>query len=387
MSSTHDRKFREYVMNTSERTKRAGFTLVELLVVVGIIAALIAILLPALTKAREAANTVACLANLRSMGQAMQIYAAENRGAIAGSGNSTSRYLWIDQGAGGYANAGYAINNVPNAMDLFDYCYPLAKIMRVQIPETTSGVTKFNAYRTLKVFLCPSNIGVIANPAAGAPAGSVSGQMLSYVTAACFLLTPSRTDDISYNGRVAMSNGNYWSFPTSYAPRVSKVGDGARKIYAADGARFTNATTPPTFTLAITTEVGASLAASPPATMFSDYGPFWNNTKSYDRSFPNQSFPSPRAYTEDGRFYSYRHGTRKPFQPSGLYRLNAVFYDGHGETLAEMDACNPDLWLPRGTQVTNVTSGNSTANAGGIWPDVVAKYLVGVSVANPHFVP
>ena len=63
------------------RPHRLGFTLVELLVVIGIIALLIGILLPSLNRAREASKRVKCLANMRSVGQQLMMYVNENRGS------------------------------------------------------------------------------------------------------------------------------------------------------------------------------------------------------------------------------------------------------------------------------------------------------------------
>jgi prepilin-type N-terminal cleavage/methylation domain-containing protein/prepilin-type processing-associated H-X9-DG protein len=67
-------------LQTSARCR--GFTLVELLVVISIIALLIALLLPALAKAKQTALTVVCLSNLRSLGQLTNEYAQSYQGSI-----------------------------------------------------------------------------------------------------------------------------------------------------------------------------------------------------------------------------------------------------------------------------------------------------------------
>jgi len=64
----------------------SGFTLIELLTVIAIIGVLAAVLFPALAKAREAAHSSKCAANLHQVGIAIQTYAADNKGSLPATG-------------------------------------------------------------------------------------------------------------------------------------------------------------------------------------------------------------------------------------------------------------------------------------------------------------
>jgi prepilin-type N-terminal cleavage/methylation domain-containing protein/prepilin-type processing-associated H-X9-DG protein len=85
-------------------TRRAGFTLVELLVVIGIIALLISILLPAMSAAREQGNAIKCLSNVRQLGGAFILYADENKGklpfptASKGAGRRVTDWIYWQAG-------------------------------------------------------------------------------------------------------------------------------------------------------------------------------------------------------------------------------------------------------------------------------------------------
>ena len=72
---------------------RQGFTLVELLVVLAIIAILTSILIPALAQAQDSARRVKCSGNLRNFGQSMHIYANENKGRLPAH-PAPSNWLW-----------------------------------------------------------------------------------------------------------------------------------------------------------------------------------------------------------------------------------------------------------------------------------------------------
>ncbi len=90
-------------MTSFSRQIRRGFTLIELLVVISIISLLIALLLPALAAAKKDAQSIQCLAKLRSLGQLTQEYVATSRGlypygydAGSGAGDLAAGSSWFD---------------------------------------------------------------------------------------------------------------------------------------------------------------------------------------------------------------------------------------------------------------------------------------------------
>lgn len=90
-----------------ERARKNGFTLVELLVVIGIIVLLVAILLPTLGMARERANQAKCMSNMRQLGLGFIAYCDTNKGLVpldGGNGTSSQPVTQATSGTGGKLN-------------------------------------------------------------------------------------------------------------------------------------------------------------------------------------------------------------------------------------------------------------------------------------------
>jgi prepilin-type N-terminal cleavage/methylation domain-containing protein/prepilin-type processing-associated H-X9-DG protein len=325
-----------------------GFTLVELLVVIGIIALLVSMLLPALSKARASANTLVCETNLRQITTAMIMYAQQNNGAIIGNQFTSSYFLfpgpgptWTALGSSGQ----YSTKNYPTLMGCFDWVSPTAAVMGLPFEQGASAQNRYNRILQLTqypLFRCPENDVVetgLAPYCDVAPLPTTS--MESYTTSAFF--------QTAYGSMDKSSNPKFKSYLNmgTYRPRITQVGDSTWKVFMSDGSGWSSGGIP---SIEMNIDNGyISGSTSTPFSYFTDPGPWDGN---FSRSFYFKGKPVPRML-------SFRHGERGAgvaYTSAGntavslkRMRMNAAFFDGHVETISGYESMDPSHWMPVGT--------------------------------------
>jgi prepilin-type N-terminal cleavage/methylation domain-containing protein/prepilin-type processing-associated H-X9-DG protein len=164
--------------------KRVGFTLIELLVVIAIIAILAALLLPALSSAKDNAMRTTCVNNLKSMGHANRMYCDENRDFMAFPNWDSGQYLWP---AGGWL---YTLNATTTTIpDPFLPKYGGSTALGAGGDAAWQSGLWFHNCHNPKSFLCPKDImskDYIAEPQ-GAYGPGRNNKLSSYIMngAAC----------------------------------------------------------------------------------------------------------------------------------------------------------------------------------------------------------
>jgi prepilin-type N-terminal cleavage/methylation domain-containing protein len=236
---------------------QSGFTLVELLVVIGIIALLISILLPTLQKAKEAANRTACLSNLRQLGNLYRMYSVAFRDA------APLGYSLSTPNSGTYANAdmrlSYQISrqvsagSIPDSDTIstqnpkgvrwqgFGLFIPARLLGPIELPPPDQDV---NGGTMGRVFYCPSQVNNFHSfnypkDNEWPPTKGPSGARSSYMYRACDLnrvgqsMCWGNSDVVPPDGKSPLQP---WEIGTAGSTIPSEIPAGAQR--AADFAKL-----------------------------------------------------------------------------------------------------------------------------------------------------
>lgn len=357
-----------------KRKLRAAFTIVELLVVIGIIAMLIAILLPTLGMAQRAARTVKCASNLRTIMQGVHLYAAAYKGAFPGSPFTSGAHVRRAADAAAYRMAGVANNstdaNCVGVVSFWDWVSPIAKAFGYRFNEGATANDRRDRYiqflQPSSIFMCPENTYLAT--AFGTNWGTLPA--MSYTTSIDFMLRRNTTGTTS-NAEVGQFVARpEWNLPSGYAPKMSKIGSPSKKAYLTEGTRFTQYGNPD-FTYNSTVESVQMGGSHTDQRLFVAQGfQRSRHLPGYYGDLNASRVPGSGRYVQ----LSYRHGAARQDGPRDSYKMNIAFFDGHVETLAIPDTLDPNMHSPRGTVLH--------LNAAQVFPFTYQKYNRNLQTTN-----
>ena len=340
---------------------RRAFTLVELLVVIGIIALLISILLPTLNQARRAAKSVVCLSNIRSISQGMQLYANAYNGAIPGSAWTSGRHLF-EPGRSDY--------NCPTVSHINDWQSPIGKMLGLDFnegPYIADRRERFAQLMDFDGFHCPENdlTGTATGLSFSTDTKAVRA-LNSYVVAVNFMYKHNYRNTNSDAGWDVGEIGETYARtdynpPQGYFPKLTKVGASTRKVFIADGAKYSRPDQPPLVPFHFRFDYGGAYGDRGPWQVFSDA---WNREQA-----PGNNTAAGFNGDLDPRFYGFRHGRGVDRGAADTFQFNVGFYDGHVEKMGDLQGSDPALWNPKDTTM-GITPDR-------VYPDVINAHYNG----------
>ena len=332
------------------RKSTKGFTIVELLVVISIIALLIALLLPALAEARQDANSIACLANLRSQGQMMAEYGVEYKGAIPYGRWVAASYGTNMWGASTWDTLLFCTANGTHGVSAAS----LAQAWWYPLSDTTLSAMQVNGLMETwaKIFICPSaTIPLVPG------SNHLNFAIAGYTTYACnpnFFMVCNPPNSQGYTG--LFSPGSI-TVPQTFTVSLSNVANPSQKVAIGDSNQLT--------------PFGDGGGAGP--------GFFWFQnlftalqTASPEDLVSSQGLAAGINWNSDYPFTSnwigmrFRHGQTNANDTGGW--ANAVFFDGHAATIPVNQAPpampgQPPISGTSGLRVMNIVNPTLSANA------------------------
>lgn len=324
------------------RREHTGFTLIEVLVVVAIIALLVSILLPSLSRAKEQARAVVCGSSLGHMAKAAAQYGAEQRDWIPGSPLTTG-YWWVQNHGNKSWDPSLPYFN-RFVVEWFDFTTPLRMQMygAKSVPLLPSADdTRIALFKqiTEEPFACPSVQQFYAPYQGGTFLHGRNPppiRMTSYLSMETIMrggpgvYQQLNSQGNSVAGLVALPPDWEITPPSAYVPRVARLGRASLKVFAADGMRYYGSETDWDYNCDPAASKGIMTAASPAIG--------WRYGREYNQAHN----------------FSYRHGNKN--------RIMAGFFDGHVEGLSatvNIDpsvpftgrAVNPQYYCPSGSVI------------------------------------
>lgn len=301
----------------STRTARA-FTLVELLVVIGIIALLVSVLLPALNSAREQGNAVRCASNLRQLATALVNYAAENKGKFP-------------------PNINTLIPAPPSDQPSANLWYDVDRLGKYMPKGTQPSATSTNPTIGGLVMICPSDL---------------ENAQRSY---AMNIWASSQVDQFVHNKspqRLTYAGGTYTPAPPFRGELFSAATKGSGNLILLSEAHARN-TVPAGFYA--NSSIG--FQGDKPGLRFLGIPGYTTGAG----AFGGPAFPYFLANTELAYYKHRKTGQKSLSGNTAVGRVNIAFADSHVELLAHDDMADTQtrlsrlraLWSPYDRQINN----------------------------------